>query len=243
VSCCSVNAVRELCHTIGFGLRAGRRAHQREGQDAGPVHATVQVRQHCFAASCLHATCGVAAASCVNRQKFSSNVVERCLKQSSPQWRALIISELISQQSVAELLRDRYGNYVLQVREFRGLFRFPILTIVSFCSLRPRSLWCALPCHRPCVFGVLTVSALLCIGGTAAGAGHCQSDRAVLEFSQVIDRASSPSVHRFVSVRPVAAFTGRMFELNGRRCSRRRFDPVVDLVCLWDCAVLYLSCV
>jgi hypothetical protein len=48
------------------------------------------------------------------RQKFSSNVVERCLKLSSTHWRAIIIRELTAQDSVAELLKDRYGNYVLQ---------------------------------------------------------------------------------------------------------------------------------
>jgi len=50
----------------------------------------------------------------LSKQKFSSNVVERCLKQSSTHWRTIIIRELIAQPAVSELLRDRYGNYVLQ---------------------------------------------------------------------------------------------------------------------------------
>ena len=50
----------------------------------------------------------------LSKQKFSSNVVEKCLKQSSSHWRSIIISELTAQPAVAELLRDRYGNYVLQ---------------------------------------------------------------------------------------------------------------------------------
>src|SRR6185437_13920401 len=50
----------------------------------------------------------------LSKQKFSSNVVEKCLKQSSTHWRSIIIRELIAQPAVAELLRDRYGNYVLQ---------------------------------------------------------------------------------------------------------------------------------
>ena len=50
----------------------------------------------------------------LSKQKFSSNVVEKCLKQSSCHWRTIIIRELIAQPAVAELLRDRYGNYVLQ---------------------------------------------------------------------------------------------------------------------------------
>src|SRR4051812_45657172 len=50
----------------------------------------------------------------LSKQKFSSNVVEKCLKQSSSHWRTIIIRELIAQPAVSELLRDRYGNYVLQ---------------------------------------------------------------------------------------------------------------------------------
>jgi len=50
----------------------------------------------------------------LSKQKFSSNVVEKCLKQSSAHWRSIIINELTEQPGVSELLRDRYGNYVLQ---------------------------------------------------------------------------------------------------------------------------------
>lgn len=50
----------------------------------------------------------------LSKQKFSSNVVEKCLKASSSHWRTIIIRELIAQPAVSELLRDRYGNYVLQ---------------------------------------------------------------------------------------------------------------------------------
>jgi hypothetical protein len=46
------------------------------------------------------------------KQKFSSNVVEKCLRTSSYEWRSVIFHELTA--SVSELIRDRYGNYVLQ---------------------------------------------------------------------------------------------------------------------------------
>ena len=46
----------------------------------------------------------------LSKQKFSSNVVEKCLKQSSSHWRSIIIRELTAQPAVAELLRDRYGK-------------------------------------------------------------------------------------------------------------------------------------
>jgi len=50
----------------------------------------------------------------LSKQKFSSNVVEKCLKQSGAHWRSIVINELTEQPGVSELLRDRYGNYVLQ---------------------------------------------------------------------------------------------------------------------------------
>jgi len=50
----------------------------------------------------------------LSKQKFSSNVIEKCLKQSGSHWRSIVINELCEQPGVSELLRDRYGNYVLQ---------------------------------------------------------------------------------------------------------------------------------
>jgi hypothetical protein len=46
------------------------------------------------------------------KQKFSSNVVEKCLHSSTNEWKAIIIRELCS--AAGKLIRDRYGNYVLQ---------------------------------------------------------------------------------------------------------------------------------
>jgi hypothetical protein len=50
----------------------------------------------------------------LSKQKFSSNVVERNLRNSTPTWRGIIIRELCAQPAVGEVLRDRYGNYCLQ---------------------------------------------------------------------------------------------------------------------------------
>jgi Pumilio-family RNA binding repeat len=52
-------------------------------------------------------------------QKFSSNVVEKALKLSTvgmEAWKDAIVQELIDCGDHAELLRDQYGNYVLQAR-------------------------------------------------------------------------------------------------------------------------------
>ena len=48
-------------------------------------------------------------------QKFSSNVVERCLKLSGvdPE-REGIVRELVASPLLARLLQDAYGNYVVQ---------------------------------------------------------------------------------------------------------------------------------
>ncbi len=51
----------------------------------------------------------------LSRQKFSSNVVEKCLRVGDSNWRAGIVSELMADDNtVAMLLQDSYGNYVMQ---------------------------------------------------------------------------------------------------------------------------------
>lgn len=50
----------------------------------------------------------------LSRQKFSSNVVERCLQLASGEDRARMINELADPRGLGELLRDVYGNYVVQ---------------------------------------------------------------------------------------------------------------------------------
>jgi hypothetical protein len=50
-------------------------------------------------------------------QKFASNVVEKALKLTTvgmERWRAAIVQELIDASDHAELLKDQFGNYVLQ---------------------------------------------------------------------------------------------------------------------------------
>ncbi|MES1919454.1 hypothetical protein MHBO_001284 [Bonamia ostreae] len=47
-----------------------------------------------------------------SKQKFSSNVVEKCLKVSDAKWQRNIVRELIF--FPWELINDKYGNYCLQ---------------------------------------------------------------------------------------------------------------------------------
>jgi len=47
-------------------------------------------------------------------QKFSSNVVEKCLNVSAPEVRKEMISRIIEPKTLLVLLQDPYGNYVVQ---------------------------------------------------------------------------------------------------------------------------------
>eukprot|EP00250_Pteridium_aquilinum_P006658 c16529_g1_i1 orf=341-2908(-) len=47
-------------------------------------------------------------------QKFSSNVVEKCLKVASEENKAIIVKELVSSSVLGQLLQDPYANYVIQ---------------------------------------------------------------------------------------------------------------------------------
>lgn len=53
----------------------------------------------------------VALLSC---NKFSSNVIEKCLKSSSPDVRQLLIDELTDPHALPKLLTDSFANYVIQ---------------------------------------------------------------------------------------------------------------------------------
>eukprot|EP00468_Gymnochlora_sp_CCMP2014_P009114 CAMPEP_0167762498 /NCGR_PEP_ID=MMETSP0110_2-20121227/12804_1 /TAXON_ID=629695 /ORGANISM="Gymnochlora sp., Strain CCMP2014" /LENGTH=1142 /DNA_ID=CAMNT_0007649385 /DNA_START=1 /DNA_END=3429 /DNA_ORIENTATION=+ len=55
----------------------------------------------------------------LSKQKFSSNVVEKCLRVGSCDWQTSIIEELMDKgnyngNTVLSLLQDSYGNYVMQ---------------------------------------------------------------------------------------------------------------------------------
>ncbi|KAI5072453.1 hypothetical protein GOP47_0012559 [Adiantum capillus-veneris] len=47
-------------------------------------------------------------------QKFSSNVVEKCLKVATDESKSIIVKELMSSSSLSQLLQDPYANYVIQ---------------------------------------------------------------------------------------------------------------------------------
>lgn len=47
-------------------------------------------------------------------QKFSSNVIEKCIRVAEPETRRLLVAELMNESSIEKLLRDSFANYVVQ---------------------------------------------------------------------------------------------------------------------------------
>lgn len=47
----------------------------------------------------------------LSRQKFSSNVVEKCLQQAQPEARDLLLREMCSQRLLGPMLQDQFANY------------------------------------------------------------------------------------------------------------------------------------
>ncbi|KAF5547899.1 hypothetical protein FNAPI_8407 [Fusarium napiforme] len=50
----------------------------------------------------------------LSRHKFSSNVIEKCLRCAKPPSKDLIVEELLRNQEMERLLRDSFANYVIQ---------------------------------------------------------------------------------------------------------------------------------
>jgi hypothetical protein len=47
-------------------------------------------------------------------QKFSSNVIEKCIRVAEPETRKALIAELLNRNRLEKLLRDSFANYVVQ---------------------------------------------------------------------------------------------------------------------------------
>ncbi|KAK4505012.1 hypothetical protein PRZ48_002975 [Zasmidium cellare] len=52
--------------------------------------------------------------SSLSRQKFSSNVIEKCIRCSKPDTRRHLVAEIAVPQTLEKLLRDGFANYVVQ---------------------------------------------------------------------------------------------------------------------------------
>jgi len=49
----------------------------------------------------------------LSKEKYSSNVIEKCLESTSPEIRSLMVSEIMQAKSFCSYLADQYGNYVI----------------------------------------------------------------------------------------------------------------------------------
>ncbi|KAG9195692.1 ARM repeat-containing protein [Alternaria panax] len=50
----------------------------------------------------------------LSKQKFSSNVIEKCIRCAEPHVKGMMIEELLDVEQLEQLMRDSYGNYVIQ---------------------------------------------------------------------------------------------------------------------------------
>ena len=57
--------------------------------------------------------------------RFSSNVVEKCIRVADPEVRKTLVGEVLNRSRLEKLLRDSYGNYVIQ-------------TILDYCDMAQR---------------------------------------------------------------------------------------------------------
>jgi hypothetical protein len=57
--------------------------------------------------------------------RFSSNVVEKCIRVADPEIRKILVGEVLNRSRLEKLLRDSYGNYVIQ-------------TILDYCDMNQR---------------------------------------------------------------------------------------------------------
>lgn len=50
----------------------------------------------------------------LSKQKFSSNVIEKCIRTADVQTRRLLVQEMMSPNELERMLRDSFANYVVQ---------------------------------------------------------------------------------------------------------------------------------
>ncbi|KAI3511659.1 hypothetical protein L1887_18816 [Cichorium endivia] len=66
-------------------------------------------------------------------QKYSSNVVEKCLKYAREERRICIVNELMSNPRLDQIMQDPYGNYVIQaaLRSSKGALREALVDAIK----------------------------------------------------------------------------------------------------------------
>lgn len=65
----------------------------------------------------------------LSKQKFSSNVIEKCIRVAEPHLKRQLIEEMSVPAELEKLVRDCYANYVVQTAVSFWLHR-----ILTFCA-------------------------------------------------------------------------------------------------------------
>ena len=64
----------------------------------------------------------------LSKQKYSSNVVDKCILYEDDRYREIIIDKMISAKLIPELISDQFGNYG---KYFKLIFRCFIVVIYN----------------------------------------------------------------------------------------------------------------
>ncbi|KAK9762317.1 hypothetical protein K7432_012068 [Basidiobolus ranarum] len=70
-------------------------------------------------------------------QKFSSNVMEKCIRVSTPETRKGLVEELLIRETLDKLLRDSFGNYVVQTALDYAEFNQRVMLVDAIRPLLP----------------------------------------------------------------------------------------------------------
>lgn len=71
-------------------------------------------------------------------QKYSSNVVEKCLKYAREERRVCIVNELMNNPRLDQIMQDPYGNYVVQAALRSSKVSIYFSEVVNFLNHRIR---------------------------------------------------------------------------------------------------------
>ncbi len=71
----------------------------------------------------------------LSSQKFSSNVIERCLEKTDLKIRSMYIEEISNSDKLSGLIRNSYGNYVVQksLKIAQGKDKTQLITAILKC--------------------------------------------------------------------------------------------------------------
>ena len=72
----------------------------------------IDLQEHCFTNPLCHTFQGQIPQ--LSKQKFSSNVIEKCLRGADTNVTCLLIDEMLNSNELEKMLRDSYANYVVQ---------------------------------------------------------------------------------------------------------------------------------